>query len=220
MILTKEEILFTSLMGSNAIQVLPRLQAVQNEAMKRALPKIPFIPVNENPSGVAAYSRPFDAQLWKNDKAPAFEAQFFPLAFSRVDEDTSFYTLPWEPLISISGSNEIVKRKVARATNFIGTVKERWSQNDYDITITGSIFGEDMIGDQSQAFPRREFELLKEYMTHPKGLIVQCEPLQLLGINRIVVESFSFPFTKGENVQAYEIQAVSDFTIDLLLPIE
>jgi hypothetical protein len=207
-------------MGSNAIQVLPRLQAVQNEAMKRALPKIPFIPVNENPSGVAAYSRPFDAQLWKNDKAPAFEAQFFPLAFSRVDEDTSFYTLPWEPLISISGSNEIVKRKVARATNFIGTVKERWSQNDYDITITGSIFGEDMIGDQSQAFPRREFELLKEYMTHPKGLIVQCEPLQLLGINRIVVESFSFPFTKGENVQAYEIQAVSDFTIDLLLPIE
>ena len=47
--------------------------------------------------------------------------------------------------------------------------------------------------------------------------MVYCEPLQLLGINRIVIEEMSFPFTKGENVQAYEISALSDFDFNLLL---
>lgn len=226
MTLTKTEILFSSLMGSNAMEMLPRMQLVQNEAMKRALPKIPFVPVNENPGDVASYGRPFNSKFWKNDNAPAFESQFFPLSFKRVGIEEKFYTLPWEPLVNISGSNEIIKRKVAKtsattvANGFFGTIKERWTQNDYDITITGSIFGEDMIGDPSKCFPRTEFEKLRTFITHPLGLQVKCEPLQLLGIDFIVVESFTFPFTKGENVQAYEIQAVSDFSADFLLEID
>ena len=56
-------------------------------------------------------------------------------------------------------------------------------------------------------------------MTAPRALKVYSPPLELLGINRIVIESFSFPFSKGEDVQAYEIKAFSDFDHKLLLDI-
>ena len=221
MILTKAETLFASLVGTKVAESMPRFQAVQDYTMKRELPKIPFLPVREQKSEIVKSNAEFDeaVSLWKSD-FPNIEGQFFPLSFKRIGTQDPFYTLPYEPLITISGSNEIVKRKPAKAHGFIGTIKERWSQNDYEITITGSIFGEDMIGKPEDAFPREDFEKLRDYMTHPQGLEVLCEPLQLLGINAIVVEDFIFPFTKGENVQAYEISALSDFSAEFLLEIE
>ena len=60
---------------------------------------------------------------------------------------------------------------------------------------------------------------LKEVLTHAKQVKVNCAPLELLGINDIVIDDFSFPFTKGENVQAYEIKACSDFSYNLLMKI-
>jgi hypothetical protein len=119
-------------------------------------------------------------------------------------------------MLSISSKNNIVRRNVAKATHE-GTVKERWSRDDYSITITGVLIGSLLTGSVEDCYPIFDFMELKKIMTIDTVVQVQCEPLQLLGINQIVIEDFSFPFTKGENVQAYEIKAYSDFQHQLLI---
>ena len=93
-----------------------------------------------------------------------------------------------------------------------GTVKERWSRDDWEIKVTGVLQGKDM-----RAFPKDDFEKLRDILIKAKLWTVYCEPLQLLNINYVVVESMSFPFTKGENVQAYEMDLTSDYPFNLLI---
>ena len=180
---------------------------------------LPF-PMQLNEQGINERTSAVEDNLWEADKPVGKDNQFFPFSVRRNNTDDDFYTLPYEPLIHITGSNKLIKRSVSKSKNLIGTIKEWWSQDDYKIRITGSLIGQQMIGDASRTYPREAFERLRDYCTSPEGLEVQCEPLQLLGINHIVVEDFDFPFTKGENVQAYEMVALSDFAIDFLLEIE
>lgn len=220
--ITNNEILFSSLVGSKVAATIPRFSLVQNELAKHVLPTSPFLPIGNDISIQKSESVSTD-NLWKATP-PNEDGQFFPLRFRRVlennPESEPWYTFPYEPLINISGNNKLIKRSVAKAKNFIGTIKEHWSQDDYEITITGILFGAVSRGNVEDCFPRSDFEKLRDYCTSPLGIQVQCEPLQLLGINFLVVENFSFPFTKGENVQAYEIKTFSDFSADFLLEIE
>lgn len=222
--LNGQEIVFASLAGSKAAGQIPRLGIVQNELMKHVGPVVPFLPFKRDEEFASTSPSVPKSEKWKTDLPK--NNQFFPLSIRRTGESGSYYTLPWEPLISISGGAEIVKRSVAKISNaststeYIGTVKERFSAKDYAITITGVLLGKNMTGGYENTFPRKDFEALRDYCLHPKGLDVQCELLQLLGINRIVVESFNFPFSKGEEVQAYELQCLSDFTADFLLEIK
>lgn len=216
--LSNNEILFASLVGSKTVKSLPRFNAVQNELSKHVLPPIPFLPF-QNEIGVNTGSVISSGSLWESDKVNA-DSQFFPLSFRKRIPGEKWFTFPFEPMITISGKNNIVKRSVAKAPKLIGTIKERWSQDDYKITITGALIGLNERGAPEDTFPRKDFELLKDYCTAPEGLEVRCEPLQLLGINYLVIEDFNFPFTKGENVQAYELNALSDFSFDFLLEIE
>lgn len=217
------EIIFASLVGSKVAESLPRFAVVQNEIEKRVLPPIPFIkPAGEINIQQSKFS--FENELWKAD-APNVAGQFFPIQFRAVQPEgpnvpEPYYTFPFEPMISIAGKNLIVRRNIAKAPNVIGSVKERWAQDDYEITITGSIFGVKEMGNYAECYPIAEFEKLKNYCTNPYGIEVLCEPLQLLGISRLVVDSFTFPFTKGENVQAYELKCYSDFVANYLLEIE
>lgn len=216
------DILFASLVGSKVVKMIPRLEAVQNELMKHVLPPIPFLPFR-NDEGVIDVSAEEYLNLWEADKPLSKEQQFFPFSLS-IDEGKTFFRLPYEPLISISGKNVIAKRRVAKwnaenAKQLTGTIKERWAQDDYEITITGVLMGSLLRGNMEDCFPRADFEKLKEVLTHAKQIKVNCAPLELLGINDIVVDDFSFPFTKGENVQAYGIKACSDFAYNLLLKI-
>lgn len=221
MIADKTGIIFSSLVG---IAKTNRLQVVQNELSKRVLPPIPFLkPKDGDTPTVKGKSLPVNSELWKSDAPLSANDQFFPFYF--VGEDGVKYLLPYEPMINISGKNTIVRRNVAKAKTkggreLNGSIKERWNQGDYDITITGVLIGSLLTGNVEDCFPREDFETLRDFMTAPKSLKVFCEPLQLLGINQIVIEDFSFPFTKGENVQAYEIKAYSDFDYKLLLDIE
>lgn len=217
---SNNEILLASLVGGKVAEQIPRFQVIQNELSKRVLPPIPFLP-NKNEIEIEESSEGLsEAVLNRRNEPLPKEKQFFPLSVKRRNTNDPFYTLPYEPMINISGNNKIVKRSVAKAKNLIGTIKEHWSQDDYSINIVGTLFGETENGSVQEAFPREDFEALRDYCTHPAGLEVQCEPLQLLGINYIVVESFDFPFTKGENVQAYAMSAVSDFSPEFLLEIE
>lgn len=221
--LSDKEILFATLLGSKIVDSIPRFSLVQNELMKHPAPQVPFFPF-KNTDKIEYLNGGFDpVNLWsatpKNE-----DKQFFPLIFrKRVDSPVSqepWFTLPYEVLISVSGKNDIVKRKVAKAKNFIGTIKEHWSQDDYEITITGVLFGSLETGSVQDCYPRSDFEKLRMYCTSPLGLEVKCPLLEMLGINNIVVEDFTFPFSKGENVQAYEMKALSDYSSEFLLELE
>lgn len=217
-----QDILFASLVGSKVVKMIPRLTAVQNELMKHVLPPIPFLPFR-NDEGVIDVSAEEYLNLWEADKPLSDEQQFFPLSMS-IDEGKSWFRLPYEPLVSISGKNVIAKRRVAKwnseaTKQLTGTIKERWSQDDYEITITGVLMGSLLKGTVEDCFPRADFEKLKKVLEHSKQIKVTCAPFELLGINSIVIDDFSFPFTKGENVQAYEIKCCSDFSYNLLMEI-
>lgn len=212
-----KDILLASLLGSKIMEQVPRLAVVENEMSKiPQLMSAPFLPFQNKITVEQPIS--FEADSWNFNKSSM--QQFAPISIRRVGDNGSFYTLPYEPFISISGKNKIVKRSIAKAPNFVGTVKEHWSQDDYEITITGTLFGSREIGSFEESFPRADFEKLRDYCISPTGLEVRCDLLQLLGINHIVVEDFNFPFSKGENVQAYDIKAVSDFSAEFLLEIE
>lgn len=218
--LTNENILLASLMGSKVVEQIPRFAAVQNEISKHVLPNVNILPIINQPSRVGYPS--YEVQnnedlLWKNDPVISEENQFFPFSFRSSKDNGNWYLLPWEPMINISGGNTIIKRNIAKQDkSLIGSVKERWSTNDYEITITGAFYGDKMIGKAAQTYPRRDMEKLRDYLLTAEAIEVLCEPLQILNINKIVIESVNFPFTKGENVQAYEIRALSDFPYDLI----
>jgi len=216
------DILFASLVGSKVIEQIPRFSAVQNELMKHVLPPFNILPVQTDQINVDAVKGEVAPNLWQADAPTAEADQFFPLSLSIDRKD--WFLLPYEPLITINGKNEIIRRKVAKSASDddvvrSGTIKERWNQDDYEITITGVLIGSLMNGTMGDCFPKDDFIKLKKFLTSADSIQVKCAPLELLGISQIVIEDFSFPFTKGENVQAYEIKAYSDYDYKLLLDI-
>ena len=202
--MTGKDLLFASLMGSTSFKTVERLGFVQNDLTVKGLPNIPYLSTNQ--------------QL---DRIPENQ-QYFPISFSFSENGTK-WTFPFEPMINISGGNEITKVNVAKkgvdkkGHQLSGTTKTRMHQNDFDITITGVLMGKQMTGKPEDCFPRKQLIDLFEYLIYAKEIFVNCYPLELLGINRLVIESYSFPFTKGENVQSYEIKAVSDFPHSLIV---
>ena len=214
--LTNENALIGSLLGSKAIGQLPRFEKVQNHIGKHVLPPINFLPFRKQPDKLANPDDFGEFEIWENDRKKSEFSQFFPFSFkSSTDED--WYLLPWEPLISIDANVRIAERYIAKAgKSQIGSIKERWSMDDYNITITGAFYGEKTRGWLAETYPREDMERLRDYLLTPEALEVKCEPLQILNINKIAITSVSFPFTKGENVQAYEIKAKSDFPYDLI----
>lgn len=204
-----------SLLGSNIIKQVPRFQQVE------VFTGQPILPRSSSAVQQNEIKEDYSVEESLNENKRAKEGQqFFPLTLS-VDGSKEF-TLPYEPLISIEGKNNIVKRSVLKyneqfSGNTFGTVKERWSMDDYKITITGALFGASEIGTYESTYPRDDFERLKNFLLQGKEIKVMSLPFELLGINYIAIEDFSFPFTKGENVQAYEIKAISDVPMNLFI---
>lgn len=207
--------LIASLMGSQVVKSLPRFAAVQNEMSKHVLPPIPFLPI-KNEVNIKEGEDFAEHENWLSDSPLSADQQFFPFSF-RKESESQFYMLPWEPLINIKGQNIIAKRQVAKSgSKLIGSIKERFATDDYDITITGAFYGAKERGGVEETYPREHMERLRDYLLTAERLVVNCEPLQILDINYIVVEEMNFPFSKGQNVQAYEIKAVSDFDWNLI----
>lgn len=222
MAFTNTDILFASLAGNGIVKQLPQLSLIQNELSKHVLPVLPLIPINNEVPKVQRQNAEALEGLWQDDGPTPEDKQFFPLSLS-IDEGKTWFLLPYETIINISGKNTIVRRSVAKwkpvpgVSERKGTVKERWNQDDYQIDITGVLIGSLLTGSVEDCFPRDDFEKLRRVLTAPKSIKVKCPPLELLGISNIVIEDFSFPFTKGENVQAYTIKAYSDYPFKLLL---
>jgi hypothetical protein len=234
MALTNQDIIFASLMGSNAVATYQRTQLVQNELSKRVLPNIPFLPLQQNDNSVKAgedlsnSDYKFGNTVISGERKNTFRInladaetteaqQFFPLSFSFTEKGQK-WLFPYEPMINISSGNNIVKRNVAKqGDKLVGTIKERWSRKDFDIQVTGALIGSLISGSVDDCFPKKQMIELFEYLKYNKEIYVFNPMLVELGIIKVVVEDYSFPFTKGENVQAYDIKLVSDYSYDLFI---
>lgn len=222
MALNQNDLLFATLAGSGMIKLIPRLGVIQNELSKHVLPVLPFLPLQNKESIAKADHDAVYNNLGMADAPTPEDKQFFPLSFS-IDEGNTWFLLPYETMIDISGKNVISRRSVAKWKEIEGvperkgTIKERWSQDDYEITITGVLIGSLLSGSVEDCFPKEDFEKLRQVLEHAKEILVKSPPFELLGIYKIVIETFRFPFTKGENVQAYDIKAYSDQSYNLII---
>ena len=131
----------------------------------------------------------------------------FPLELQVEGED--WWRLPFEPLIGVTGKNIIIKKQVSKGA-VRGSIKERWCQDDYAISVSGLLIGTD------GKYPKEDVMKLRRCCEAAK-LKVRCPLFELFSINRLVVESFEFPETTGLANQAYKISAVSDDMYRLLL---
>ena len=149
-----------------------------------------------------------DAQLEEIIVANAIGVPMvLPLYFKLEGED--WWLLPYEPQISLQGTNIITKKQVSKGA-VRGTIKERWSQGDYQVNISGILIGAD------GRYPEDDVKKLRSYMEAGK-ILVKSPLLELFSINQVVVESWSIPFTAGQANQAYTVAALSDDIYKLLL---
>lgn len=132
-----------------------------------------------------------------------------PLSFMIDGEE---WRLPVDPLVSVNGKNVIKRRYVAKSSNR-GSIKECWSQDDYDVNISGVIIAEDAVKLAEHLSNLRKVcnmaesvEIVSEFLNNPSTF----------GINRIAIESYDFPFTKGLENQSFTIKAYSDDSYMLL----
>ena len=132
----------------------------------------------------------------------------FPLELQIENED--WWRLPFEPIITVTGKNVIVKKAVSKGS-VRGSIKERWCQDDYNINLEGVL-----INVEQDAYPKEDVMRLKRHCEAAK-LKVRCPLFELFSINQIVVETFDFPATTGLRNQAYKISACSDDIYKLLL---
>jgi hypothetical protein len=218
MALDNQDLLFASLMGSRAVSLIQNVNILNGQLRKHVLPVIPFLPLknDNNVSDVPGKAININDN-WTTPNAVNEDEQFFPLSFS-FTKDSTRWVFPYEPMIDFGSGNNIVKRNVAKqGEKLIGTIKERWNRKDFDITVTGVLIGSIMQGKPEDCFPKDQFIKLFEFLKHSKELFIYCHPLELAGITKVVVEDYRFPFTKGENVQAFELKLTSDYSYELLI---
>lgn len=136
------------------------------------------------------------------------------LPFSFQMPDNSWWLLPFEPLVSIRGSNVIIKRNVAKSEGR-GTIKSRWSEDDLKITIEGTFVNTDLT-----KYPATEVQKLRKVIAQRRSIGIQNELLQLFNVSQLAIEDFDIPFTKGENGQNYRLETLSDDSYNLFIEVK
>ena len=132
-----------------------------------------------------------------------------PLSLRLDVEGAEEWLLPEEPMISITGQNIITRRHVSKG-RLRGSIKERWTQDDYTVKVEGLLLGRD------GRYPKNDVERLRRYCEAGKVKAL-CPLLEIFGITQIAIESWNIPFTSGTTNQNYEITAYSDDIYKLLI---
>jgi hypothetical protein len=130
-----------------------------------------------------------------------------PVVFSANGLDS--FSFPIDPFVSVSQRNAVVRRHVAKGA-IRGTIKERWTQDDAEITISGLLIG-------NKEYITENLSLLTRYCNLAAPIQVHCRLLNELQIYDIVIEQYDLPHTKGHTNQAFSIKAYSDDVYDLLI---
>lgn len=133
----------------------------------------------------------------------------FPLRLRLEKAGAEGWLLPFEPMISLTGQNVITRRQVNKG-RVRGSIKERWAQDDYSVTIEGILMGTD------GRYPEDDVARLRSFC-EAASVTALCPLLEIFGISRLVIESWDIPFTSGTNNQNYSIKAYSDDIYKLLL---
>ena len=132
-----------------------------------------------------------------------------PLRFKLEEAGAEEWFFPLEPIISLTGQNIIVRRQVNKG-KVKGSIKERWSQDDYSVTIQGILIGFD------GKYPEADVSKLRSFCE--AGRVIAINPLlEIFGISHLVIESWDIPHTVGTTNQNYTIKAYSDDIYKLLL---
>lgn len=151
-----------------------------------------------------------DAELEEVVRTNALGVQMvMPLRFQLEESGAKEWLFPIEPMISLNGQNILVRRHVSKGT-IKGSIKERWTQDDYTVRIEGILMSRD------GKYPDEDVATLKNFCEagHVKAL---CPLLEIFGISQLAIESWDIPFTTGLTNQNYTITAYSDDIYKLLL---
>lgn len=149
----------------------------------------------------------------KNTGSQVLVYSQMPLSIkAKTDSRMDWFTFPIEPLVSLSYKNIIVRRNVAKNERN-GSIKERWSKDDYDITITGVLKRTDGV----EEFPEVLTKRLLEIAGSPQSIDIMSDFLLYFGITSMAIESVNFPHTKGFENQNFEIRGYSDYSYNLLI---
>ena len=134
-----------------------------------------------------------------------YEQKRVPVTFL-LPSTGKIFTLPLDPLVSISGKNDLVCRNVARYDGEArGSIKEKWRTGDWNITIAGVLIA----GEDTSLF--QYIDRLRQYIEADENIKLICPYINDgYRIDRIVIESYDFPFTKGEENQTYTLKCKSD----------
>lgn len=65
-----------------------------------------------------------------------------PMRLKLEEAGAEEWLLPMEPMVSLTGQNIITRRHVNKG-RVRGSIKERWAQDDYSITVEGILMGMD-----------------------------------------------------------------------------
>lgn len=132
-----------------------------------------------------------------------------PLRFQLEESGAQEWLFPMEPMISVNGQNILVRRNVSKG-KIRGSIKERWTQDDYSVRIEGILMGMD------GKYPETDVAKLRSFCE--AGHVKALNPLlEIFGISQLAIESWDIPFTSGTINQNYTIQAYSDDIYKLLL---
>lgn len=136
-----------------------------------------------------------------------FHGKRFFTQLSLMDPDGNVFTLPNEPLMSISLSKTIVETATVGKYRK-GTVKEYITTEDYQITIRGLCIDEN----NPDRYPSAQVKLLNDLYAINESLeVVENKFLELFKIRNIVLRDIQFDEMAGEQgMQKYVFTAVSD----------
>ena len=135
-----------------------------------------------------------------------------PLRFQLDEQGAQEWLFPNEPMVSVSGGQALVRRNVSKG-RVRGTIKERWAQNDYTVSINGFLSTAD------GSYPSDDVARLRAFCE--AGYVRCLSPLlEVFGISRLVIESWDMPFTSGSANQNFSITAYSDDIYKLILSAE
>lgn len=132
-----------------------------------------------------------------------------PMRLKLEEAGAEEWLVPMEPMVSLTGQNIITRRHVNKG-RVRGSIKERWAQDDYSITVEGILMGMD------GKYPAEDVARLRSFC-EAAHVEVLNPLLEIFGISHMVIESWDIPFTSGAANQNYTLKAQSDDIYKLLL---
>lgn len=143
--------------------------------------------------------------LYKKDALGNY--YFMPVTFIHQGKE---YEIPCA-LISITGRKNIIETPLVGRQ---GSVKELISLEDYQISITGAVFGE------NQVWPEEQLDAINELYNINEAIELKCAltDVFLSENDKVVIQELNLPQAgQTEHVQVVEIKCVTDRAFELIM---